>query len=59
MGGLEDWRAGKWGLFWKYTSPRHAREYLKNWCNRTMRSRIEPLKKFVKTLRRHEELLMN
>ena len=46
-------------VFWKYTSPRHAREYLKNWCNRTMRSRIEPLKKFVKTLRRHEELLMN
>lgn len=46
-------------VFWKYTSPRHAREYLKNWCNRTMRSRIEPLKKFVKTLRKHEELLMN
>jgi len=46
-------------VFWNYTSPRHAREYLKNWCNRTMRSRIEPLKKFVKTLRKHEELLMN
>ena len=46
-------------VFWKYTSPRHAREYLKNWCNRTMRSRIDPLKKFVKTLRKHEELLMN
>jgi len=46
-------------VFWKYTSPRHARKYLKNWCNRTMRSRIDPLKKFVKTLRKHEELLMN
>lgn len=46
-------------VFWKYTSPRHAREYLKNWCNRTMRSRIEPLKKFVKTLRKHEDLIMN
>jgi transposase len=46
-------------VFWKYNSPRHAREYLKNWCNRTMRSRIEPLKKFVKTLRKHEDLLMN
>ena len=46
-------------VFWKYKSPKHARQYLKNWCNRTMRSRIEPLKKFVKTLRRHEELIMN
>ena len=46
-------------VFWKYTSPHHAREYLKNWCSKTMRSRIEPLKKFVKTLRKHEELLMN
>lgn len=46
-------------VFWKYNSPRHARQYLHNWCNRTMRSRIEPLKKFVKTLRRHEDLLMN
>ena len=46
-------------VFWKYTSPRHAREYMRNWCNRTMRSRIEPMKKFVKTLRKHEVLLMN
>jgi len=46
-------------VFWKYRSPHHARAYLRNWCARTMRSRIEPLKKFVKTLRKHEELLMN
>ena len=46
-------------VFWRYSSPRHAREYLKNWCSRTMRSQIDPLKKFVKTLRKHEELLMN
>jgi transposase len=46
-------------VFWKYTSPRHARDYMRNWCARAMRSRIEPLKKFVKTLRKHEELLMN
>lgn len=46
-------------VFWKYNSPWHARQYLHNWCNRTMRSRIEPLKKFVKTLRNHEDLLMN
>ena len=46
-------------VFWKYSSPWHAREYLRNWCARTMRSRIEPLKKFVKTMRKHEDLLMN
>jgi hypothetical protein len=29
------------------------------WCTSTMRSRLPLLKKFVKTLRNHEELLMN
>lgn len=46
-------------VFWQYRSPHHARGYLKNWCARTMRSRIDPLKKFVKTMRKHEDLLMN
>jgi transposase len=45
--------------FWHYDSPRWARWYLKKWCARTMRSRLGPMKKFVRTLRRHEELLMN
>lgn len=45
--------------FWKYNSPRWARWYLKKWCARTMRSRLEPMKKFVRTLRHHEDLLMN
>lgn len=45
--------------FWQYNSPRWARWYLKKWCTRTMRSRLEPMKKFVRTLRNHEELLMN
>jgi len=45
--------------FWHYNSPRWARWYLKKWCARTMRSRLEPMKKFVKTLRKHEDLLMN
>jgi transposase len=29
------------------------------WCKATMRSRIEPMKKVAKMLRRHRELLMN
>ena len=45
--------------FWHYKSPWWARWYLKKWCSRTMRSRLEPMKKFVRTLRKHEELLMN
>lgn len=46
-------------IFWSYQMVHHAQRFLRAWCNRTMKSRLEPLKKFVKTLRRHEELLMN
>lgn len=45
--------------FWQYESPRWARWFLKEWCTRAMRSRLPPIKKFVTTLRTHEELLMN
>ena len=45
--------------FWHYDSPRWAGWFLKKWCARAMRSRLEPMKKFVRTLRKHEELLMN
>jgi len=45
--------------FWQYDSPRWAKWFLKKWCTRTMRSRLEPMKKFVRTLRNHEDLLMN
>ena len=45
--------------FWKYNSPQWARWFLRKWCARTMRSRLEPMKKFVRTLRKHEDLLMN
>ena len=49
----------KFQLFWEYTSPYWARRYLRQWCKGAMRSRLKPLKKFVKTMRRHEDLLMN
>ncbi len=45
--------------FWQYTYAGSANKYLRLWCNRAMRSRLEPMKKFVRTVRRHEELMMN
>jgi transposase len=46
-------------LFWKYSSPYWAEWYLEKWCKRAMRSRLEPIKKFVKTIRSHQPLIMN
>lgn len=45
--------------FWHYNSPYWARWFLRKWCARAMRSRLDPIKKFVRTLRNHEALLMN
>jgi len=46
-------------LFWNYTSPYWAEWYLNKWCTRAMRSRLDPIKSFVKTIRRHQPLIMN
>lgn len=46
-------------LFWEYISPAWAAKFLDAWCTRTMRSRIEPVKKFARTVRAHRELLLN
>jgi transposase len=45
--------------FWQYDTPRWAGWFLKKWCIRAMRSKLAPMKKFVGTLRNHEDLLMN
>lgn len=45
--------------FWEYQSPEWARKFLHEWCERAMRSRLEPIKKLAGTLREHEELLLN
>ena len=45
--------------FWEYVSPYWAGRFLDQWCTRTMRSRIEPMKKVATMLRRHHELLLN
>ena len=45
--------------FWTYSSPAWAGKFLDFWCHQVMRSRIEPMKKFARTLREHRELLLN
>ena len=45
--------------FWQYESPTWAGKFLDDWCRQVMRSRIQPMKKIAKTLRRHRELLLN
>ena len=45
--------------FWTYTYPACAGKFLDAWCTRAMRSKIEPMKKMAKTLRRKRELLLN
>lgn len=46
-------------LFWGYISPYWAGRFLERWCTKTMRSRIEPMKRVAKMLRRHEALVLN
>lgn len=45
--------------FWQYTYPVWAERYLDLWCTRAMRSKLPPMKKFVKTVRQHKALMMN
>ena len=47
------------GGFWDYISPSWAGKFLDRWCTRTMRSKIESLKKVAKTLRKHKPLILN
>ena len=45
--------------FWDYTSATWAGKFLDQWCNQTMRSKLEPMKKVAKTIRAHKTLLLN
>jgi len=45
--------------FWEYCYRACAAKFLDEWCTRTMRSQISPMKKVAKTLRRHRELILN
>ncbi len=45
--------------FWSYKSAAWAQKFLRQWCTKAMRSRLEPMKKVARSLRRHEALLLN
>jgi transposase len=45
--------------FWNYSSPGWAGKFLDEWCRRTMRSQLEPMKKVAASLRRHRPLILN
>jgi transposase len=44
---------------WHYRSPVWAGKFLDQWCTRTMRSKIDPMKKAAKRIRKHRELILN
>lgn len=46
-------------LLWRYVSPAWAGKFLDRWTGRVMRSRIEPLKREARTIRRHKPLILN
>jgi transposase len=45
--------------FWHYRSVDWAGAFLDEWCVQVMRSRIEPMKKVARMLRRHRPLILN
>ena len=45
--------------FWRYRSLTWAATFLDVWCERALRSRLEPLRKVARMLRSHEELILN
>ena len=45
--------------FWTYRSVSCARRFLDAWCQRAMRSRLAPMQKVARMLRRHEPLILN
>jgi len=44
---------------WAYKSYHWAARFLDGWIRRAMRSRLEPIKKVARSLRAHEELILN
>lgn len=45
--------------FWSYTTARGGGRFLAQWTRMAMRSRIEPLKSFARTLREHQRELLH
>ncbi len=45
--------------FWEYTNPAAAGKFLDSWSTEAMRSRLDPMKKVARSLRRHRHLILN
>lgn len=45
--------------FWTYRSPIWAGKFLDQWCTQVMRSKLDPMKKVAKTIRKHKVLILN
>lgn len=44
---------------WTYVSPYWAGQFVDHWCRQTLRSRIAPMMKMARQVRRHRSLLLN
>jgi transposase len=44
---------------WEYVAPGWAGHFLAGWLTKALRSRIEPMKKVARTLRKHRALILN
>lgn len=45
--------------FWEFKHASVAGRFLDSWCKRTMRTKLEPMKKVAKMLQNHKPLIMN
>jgi transposase len=53
------WLVAAFDHFWSYLSPTWASKFLKAWCQKVRRARLEPLAKVARSLEQHQELLLN
>jgi transposase len=49
----------EFALFWQYKSPAAAKKFLERWMTTALKSRIESIKKFVRTIRKHFENIIS
>ena len=46
-------------MFWEYVSTYWAEKFLDVWCKKVMYSKIGPMKKMAKSIRKHKPLILN
>lgn len=44
--------------FWEFKDQQKAGDFLDNWCDAANRSRLDPIKNFVKTVKKHKHRLL-